>query len=174
MYNARMMQVFYLSWYSLLKNWLNGNYIKGSSLTVSGLFSDCISFLGNTSDVIQLVLLHIALQKRNHNIKEKQKQIKHEVSTESKGINFCCDTNEIKQSTLTRNCGLKEYCSLIICLHSYISLCVKLEVLNVLLNCEKNAFYRKKPTLMTCFSTVWFSSSEDFHVLHGNVSLQYK
>lgn len=38
---------------------------KVSPLTVSGLFSDCISFLGNTSDVIQLVLLHIALQKIN-------------------------------------------------------------------------------------------------------------
>ena len=32
---------------------------------MSGLFSDCISFLGNTSNVIQLVLLHIALEKIN-------------------------------------------------------------------------------------------------------------
>lgn len=87
----------------------------------------------------------------NKTIKEKQKQIKHEVSTESKGINFCCDTNEIKQSTLTRNCGLKEYCSLIICLHSYISLCVKLEVLNVLLNCEKKCILPKKTYLNDMF-----------------------
>ena len=31
-------------------------------LTVSGLLSDSISFLGNTFDVMQLVLLHIALE----------------------------------------------------------------------------------------------------------------
>ena len=51
--------------YISFKNFINR--IKGSSLTVSGLFSDCISFLGNTSDVTELVLLHMALQKKDHN-----------------------------------------------------------------------------------------------------------
>ena len=40
--------------------------------------------------------------------------------------------------------------------------------------CQKNTFYRKTAPLLTLsirFSTVWFSSSKDFHVLHGNVSL---
>ena len=41
---------------------LVANYCKSLLLTVSGLLSDSISFLGNTFDVMQLVLLHIALK----------------------------------------------------------------------------------------------------------------
>lgn len=40
---------------------------KALLLTVSGLFSDNISFWGNTSDVMQLVLLHIAWRDNDRN-----------------------------------------------------------------------------------------------------------
>ena len=37
-----------------------------ATLTVSGLFKDSISFFGNTSDVMQFVLLHIAWSMKNY------------------------------------------------------------------------------------------------------------
>ena len=40
--------------------------ISCARLTVSGLFKDSISFFGNTSDVMQFVLLHIAWSMKNN------------------------------------------------------------------------------------------------------------
>lgn len=41
-------------------------FILCARLTVSGLFKDSISFFGNTSDVMQFVLLHIAWSMKNN------------------------------------------------------------------------------------------------------------